>query len=110
MGSLTIFLFLYFIQLFLFILLKLFICATGESLITKKIYNRVLKGLFFNTIISMTIEGFLDFVVYSVLNINTSSFKKNGEILGFSISIICLFSSLIFVPIAAIWAILTKNE
>ena len=69
-----------------------------------------MKGLFFNTIISMTIEGFIEFIVYSVLNIYTFSFQTNGEILGFVISVFCLFCSIIFVPIALAWAILTKNE
>ena len=99
----------YFTQIFLLIILKLFICATGESLKKKKVYDKLYKGLFFNTIISMTIEGFFEFIIYSALNIYTRSFKTNGEILGFSISLFCLFCSMMFVPIVLIWAILTKN-
>ena len=80
---------------------------TGESYIKQNLYDKVLKGLFFNSIITLTIEGFLEFVIYSTLNIYTRSFETNGEILGFIFSIFCLFFSIIFVPTASIWAILT---
>jgi hypothetical protein len=34
----------------------------------------------------------------------------NGEILGFAISMFCGFCSLVFIPAALIWALLTKDE
>ena len=34
----------------------------------------------------------------------------NGEILGFTISLFCIFCTIIFVPSALVWAICTKDE
>lgn len=84
--------------------------ASGERFIKKSAINMLLKGLFFNTIISLSMEGLLDFIVCSFLNIYTVDFSINGEILGFIISLFCSFCTIIFVPLAFIWAILTKDE
>ena len=55
-------------------------------------------------------EGFLEFIVYSFLNLYTRDYTLNGEILGIFISIFCSFIAVVFVPFALIWAILTKDE
>ena len=55
-------------------------------------------------------EGFLEFIVYSFLNFYTLDFKTNGEILGFIISSVCTFCGCIFIPVALLWAIFTKDE
>ena len=57
----------------------------------------------------MAMEGLLEFVVYGFLNLCTKDFSMNGEILGFLIAVFCL-SSVIFVTIAMVWAIFTKNN
>ena len=55
-------------------------------------------------------EGFLELIVYSYLNLYTIDLTLNGEVLGCLIMAFCLFCSIIFLPLALIWAILTKNE
>lgn len=110
LGSATIYLFLYFFQIILAVLLKVLMMLTGEFFVKKKYFNKLIKGLFFNTLISLTMEGFLEFVVYAFLNIYTKNFSLNGEILGFIIAVFCAFCALIFLPAALLWAILTKNE
>ena len=55
-------------------------------------------------------EGFLEFMVYSLLNYYTLDLKTNGEILGFVVSLISSFFGCLFVPVALIWVIFTKNE
>lgn len=54
-------------------------------------------------------EGLLEFIIYAILNIYTQNFSSNGEILGFTIAIFCTICG-ILVPIAIIWALLTKIE
>ena len=57
----------------------------------------------------MAMEGLLEFTVCGFLNVYTRDFRINGEILGFLIALFCL-SSVIFVTVAMVWAIFTKNH
>ena len=110
MGSATIYLFLYFAQIILVVILKIIVFFTGHEFIKERYIKIVLKGLFFNTIITLTIEVLLEFIVFSALNLYTYDFTLNGEILGFLISIFSLLFAFIFVPLASLWAIFTKDE
>jgi hypothetical protein len=69
-----------------------------------------MKDLFFNALISLTMEAFLELIIYSFLNLFTADFTLNGEVLGIFIMSFSLFCTLIFVPLSLIWALLTKNE
>ena len=97
-------------MIILFFVLKLFIYFTGERFLKSNFLKKIFNGLLFEAIISLTLEGFLEFIIYSFLNIYTKDFSINGEVLGFIVSIVCLYLATIFVPIALIWAICTKNE
>lgn len=57
----------------------------------------------------MTMEGFFEFVIYSILNFYSMDFTVNGEVLGILFSGVCSFFAIIFLPIALLWAIFTKN-
>lgn len=83
---------------------------TGDRFIKKKYFEFLIKDLFFNSLISLTMEVFIELVIYSFLNWYTFDLTLNGEVLGCFLMGYCLFSSIIFVPLALIWAILTKNE
>jgi hypothetical protein len=110
LGSTFIYLFIYLAMMIIYLVLKLFTYITRERFLKYKILKKIFKGLLFETIISLTLEGLIEFLVYSFLNIYTKDFSLNGEILGFIFSIICLYLAAIFVPLALIWAISTKNE
>ena len=110
LGSATIYLFAYFAQCIIVLILKIIINISGERFIKKKYFEVIIKDLFFNTLISLTLEGFLEFIVVSILNFQTIDLTLNGEVLGCLIMSFCLFCSMIFVPLALIWALLTKNE
>ena len=97
-------------QVLTVVLLKIFILFTGHRFVKKRLFQKFIKGLFFNTLISLTMEGLLEFIVYSFLNLYTKDLTLNGEILGFVISIFCSFSSVIFLPLAILWEIITKDE
>ena len=108
MGSMIIFLFIYFVQVVFALHLLIFILITGNKFIKINLQKNILKGIFFNQIISLTIEGLLEFIIYGFLNIYTKDFSMNGEIMGFCIGIFCLIC-VILVIITLIWALLTKN-
>jgi hypothetical protein len=69
-----------------------------------------LKDLFFNSILSITIEGYIEFLVYGVLNICTMDKSTNGEILGALFAFACIFLAVVFLPITIIGTIFSKDE
>jgi hypothetical protein len=83
---------------------------TGEKFIKKKLLKKVLKGLFFNSILTMTMEGFIDFLINGFLNIYTMDTFTNGDILGFMVAMLCIFLTANFLPITLAWAIYSKDE
>ena len=58
----------------------------------------------------MTLECFIEYVVCGFLNLYTYNFTTSGEILGFIFAIFCPFCAIIFVPLALVWAVCTKDE
>jgi hypothetical protein len=72
--------------------------------------EKTIKGLFFNIILSMTMEGFFEFLVYSLLNLYTIDLSLNGEVLGVMISSLCIYLAAIYLPVSLLWAIFSKNE
>jgi hypothetical protein len=83
---------------------------TGEKFIKKKLLIKVLKGLFFDSILSMTMEGYIDFLINGFLNIYTMNTSTNGDILGFMVAMLCIFLTVNFLPIALTWTIYSKDE
>ncbi len=70
-----------------------------ENSYINKIYRTVISGLFFNTILSMAIEDFIDFNVFGYLNIRTAEFTMSGEQLGFGFGVFSLSLSGFILPI-----------
>ena len=90
--------------------MKIIVSITGNKFLKKNLLENAVRGLFFNTIISLILEGLLEFIVNSALNLLTKDFTLSGEILGFLISVFSLFCAIIFIPTALLWAIFTKDE
>ena len=90
-------------------ILKMFIKVTDEKFINKQIYQKLLKGLFFNSILSITLESFLEQIIYGFLNIYYRDKSTNGEILGLIFAFICIFS-VFFLLNSLIWSLFFKNE
>ena len=76
-----------------------------KAKIVKKLYKLVSEGLFFSFIISLTFEGYFEFVITSWLSLKNPLFSTNGEIVSCFISICLSFFSLIFFPISSIYVI-----
>jgi hypothetical protein len=90
-------------------ILKMLIKVTDEKFINKQIYQKLLKGLFFNSILSITMESFLEQIIYGFLNIYYRDKSTNGEILGLIFAFICIFS-VFFLLNSLIWSLFFKNE
>ena len=109
-GSASVYLLAYLFQVVLAVFLKLFIMITGEKFIKKNILRKVLKELFFNSILSMSMEGYIEFLVYGILNICTRDTSTNGEILGIIFAFFCIFLASLFLPSALVGVIYSKDE
>lgn len=109
LGSATIYIFVYFAQVIIVILFVIIILSTGERFVRLRHVYKIKKGLFFNSLITLTLECQIEFLIYSFLNFYTKDFSMNGETLGFFIAVFCSFC-MIFVFIALLWAISTKNQ
>ena len=83
---------------------------SGEKYIKKQLLKNAIDGLFFNQILSMTMEGYIDLLINGFLNVYTNDTSTNGEILGFMIAMLSIFLTTNFLPIALSWAIFSKNE
>ena len=68
----------------------------------------MLKFLFFNNIITITLEGFFDFVICGIINIYTQDVSTNGEVLGIILSYFCIYMSVIYIPLTLLWILFTK--
>ncbi len=89
--------------------MKMLFLITGEQLIKKKELQEIIKGLFFNSILSIMMEGLIEFVVYGFLNIYTNDTSTKGEILDMIFAYLSIFVAL-FLLLALIWVIFSKDE
>jgi len=100
----------YFLRIFLVFLTKLINKILQGKFYSKEIYNFLSKNLSFDPILSMSIEGFVDFMIFGYLNIMTAEFNTNGEILGFSFGIFTLLVSGVILPIYIILALIAYEK
>ena len=68
------------------------------------------KGLFYNNLYGMAIEGLIEFLIISYLNIKTLEASSNGEIMGAVFSCFCIFLSSMILPCTLIFMAYSKNS
>ncbi len=83
---------------------------SGEKFVKKELFDKFIKGLFFNKILTVTFEGYVDFLIEGFLNMYSFDTSTNGEVLGLIISMIVLFLTMNFLPSSLTWAIFSKDE
>jgi hypothetical protein len=98
------------VNILLVLILKIYILLTKGKFGGQGLLNYLIKGLFFNVIISMTLEAYIEFIIYGFLNLYTMDGKMSGEILGLIFSLFCIFLAIIFLPISFLFTIFTKNQ
>ena len=110
LGSGSIYLIIYFLIIILICLIKFFILITKGKFGGQNLIKKLIKGLFFNAIISMTMEGYFEFLVFGIINAYTADLNSIGDILGITTAGFCLLMAIIAIPIALLWNIFTKDE
>jgi hypothetical protein len=109
LATFTFLIIIYFIRVFLSFFMKILVLIFGGRFYTKKIYKMVSKEIFFNTILAMSIEGFVEFIIFGYLNTKTRELTMNGEILGFAFGTFSMYMSGMILPLVLLILILTKN-
>ena len=112
LATFTFLIIIYFLRIFLVILMKLISKILRGRFYSKEISGYISKNLSFNPILSMSIEGFFDFMIFGYLNMKTAEFTTNGEFLGFSFGTFSLLASGLILPIILIVALIIyyKNK
>ena len=110
LGSGTVYLLIYYNNVMIVVVLKIYIKITKGKCGGKKILKIIIKGLFFNNIISMTMEGYFEFVIFGLVNAYTADTRTNGDTFGILIAGFCLFNAIVFLPIMLLWAIFSKDH
>ena len=65
-------------------------------------HSVLIKGLYFNQIIRISMEAYFEFYLIGHMNYNTINFLFNGEILGALETVLILFMILVFLKILSI--------
>lgn len=63
LSSVTVYIFAYIMNVFAVAILKIYLIISHGKFGGMRIYNYLMMGLFFNTILSMTMETYLDFII-----------------------------------------------
>ena len=111
MGTLTFVVYLYFTRVIFTLLLAVFIKATkgkyyGEQL--KKLFYFSVNGLFFNQIIRIAIEAYIEFFYIGVMNIYTAEYHLSGELLAIILTFFSHFMIFAVLPTLSLY-VLCKN-
>ncbi len=110
LSTFTFLIILYFIRVVLSLLMKILMTIFRGRFYTKKIYKKVSSEIFFNTILAMSIEGLIEFIIFGYLNTVTREFTMNGEILGFTFGTFSMYMSGLILPFVLIVLIVIKKK
>ena len=106
LGALTFIIFLYFLRMAISIFFKVLILvlrAEDEENILVKIYRTLSKNIFFNQIISLSLESYMEFYIKGLMNLKTADYSTNGEWLGILISYFIFFMIHGVIPLLLIY-------
>ena len=109
LATFTFLIIIYFIRVALSLILKILVIIFKGKYFTKKIYKKVSSEIFFNTILQMSIEGLIEFIIFGYLNTITRQNTMNGEILGFVFGTFSLYMAGLILPLVLIFLILVKK-
>ena len=77
----------------------------GKCKCAKKCYKKITVGLYFSSVIELTLESYLEFLISTWFTLTQPVVGVDGEIISLSISCVIVFLALIFVPFSSIWMI-----
>lgn len=102
LGSLFILVIMYFVRVGLLVFFWMVVKFTGKG---QKSYKKQVDALFFNEILLLMMEGYIEFLISGYLNYDTPSCggDASGEKISVYVSYFCLMVTLIIVPGAMIY-------
>ena len=77
----------------------------GKFKCAKKWYKKITGGLYFSSVIGLTLESYLEFLISIWFTLTQPVYGNIGDIVSFFISCLIAFLALIFVPVSSIWMI-----
>jgi len=77
----------------------------GKYKCVNKFYKKIADGLYFSSVIGLTLESYLEFLISTWFTLTQPINGQNGDIISFCISSVIAFLTIIFVPISSIWMI-----
>jgi hypothetical protein len=109
LATFTFLIIIYFIRVSLSLIMKILVIIFKGKFYTKKIYKKVSSEIFFNTILQMSIEGLIEFIIFGYLNTITRQNTMNGEILGFIFGTFSMYMAGLILPSVLIFLIIVKK-
>ena len=85
LGTLTFVLLFYISRVLLTLIFSILVCLlknTGAHKYLKRILGFVSKGVFYNSILRISLEAYFELYLISVMNIYTAEYTINGEVLS----------------------------
>lgn len=98
MGSLPLFFMIYFTKVVIAIILRLiYICFKNKFL--KKKLNTLEESLYYNEILGLFIDGYMDLIITGYLNQKRLLYTTYGEIFGSYFSYFALYTCISLIPL-----------
>jgi hypothetical protein len=102
LGTMGVILFQWILRAFIYMIMRL-VYRFRQSEKLRKALKKVKRGLFFNDISIISIEGYLTFLIAGYLNMNKPLFTESGEKIANLVTVIIILISLVLLPAAFIW-------
>jgi hypothetical protein len=100
LGTLFILLCWWIFRVFVCGLVGLFAYLTGKG---KSTYQSLKQKLFWNDLLSVLIEAYIEFIIAGYLNMTAPDSDLEGEIASLYIGYVCLLFTLVIIPIIFFW-------
>ena len=108
---LTLVLFLYFSRIFFSLCTGFLVaCLSWKNKYLNALHSLLVKGLYFNQIIRISMEAYFEFFLVGFMNYQSAKFTLNGEILGVLETIFVLFMILIVLKVLSIYILFKSKD
>ena len=111
LGTLTFVINWYFVRVLFTLLLGLLIYATKEKFYgkyLKKLYKILADGIFFNQILRISFEAYIEFYIIGMMNVYTAEYKLSGEFLGIVLTFVIFIMIFCVLPTLSLYVLTRK--
>ena len=105
LGSMGIFVLIYYFKLLLNLALK-----PIKNKKVQKLRSKYSKSLFFSEILSIVMEGYIEFLIAQYLNLSLPLDSKTGEVISLIFTFSTMFLTWIFVPVVIFWTMAQSED